>query len=196
MVRIRSRPKRISAVITLTQLILEKLMELGEVALDAFFPAKYPEARLWRKILGLDPSYEFSTRSFSVILSRLKRQGLVARRGSNRKTLWAITDQGKALLRPTRGEDLFEDLPPRDGVSRLVIFDIPERERKKRDAVRRELLACDFRALQKSVWIGYRPLPEDFLELLDELGLHKHVHILTVRDGGTIGLDPQSFHKP
>ena len=189
MVRIRRRlpAKQPHPVITLTQLILEKILEFGEVALDAFFPAKYPEARLWRGILGLDPSYEFSPRTFSAILSRLRQQGLVARRGSRRKTSWSLTVRGKAVLRATGEEEPFADLPPRDGIPRLVTFDIPERDRKKRSVLRRELLACDFRALQKSVWIGYRPLPEDFLELLDELDLRKHVHILTLRNGGTIG---------
>lgn len=134
-------------------------MELGEVALDAFFPAKYPEARLWRSILGFDASYEFSPRTFSAILSRLRRQGLVSRRGTHRRASWSLTPQGKAAITaPHHGRDTFAELPPRDQVPRLVAFDIPERERKKRDAIRRELLACDYRPLQRSVWIGYRPL--------------------------------------
>lgn len=189
MVRIRRRlqTRRPHPLITLTQLILEKLLELGEVTLGAFFPAKYPEARLWRSILGLDPSYEFSPRTFSTILWRLRRQGLVARRGS-RKAHWSLTPEGKTVLENPRTENPFADLPPPDRIARLVIFDIPERDRKKRDAVRQELLACDFKALQKSVWLGYRPLPEDFLELLDELNLRKYVHILTVREPGTVAV--------
>lgn len=190
MVRIhrKLRLKPTHPVITLTQLILEKLLEFGEVTLDAFFPAKYPEARLWRSILGLDPSYEFSPRTFSTILWRLRQQGLVARRGS-RKARWSLTPEGETVLENSRTENPFADLPPPDRIARLVIFDIPERDRKKRDAVRQELLACDFKALQKSVWLGYRPLPEDFLELLDELNLRKHVHILTIRDPGTIATE-------
>lgn len=187
MVRIqrRLRPKRPHPVITLTQLILEKLLELGEVTLDAFFPAKYPEARLWRSILGLDASYEFSPRTFSTVLWRLRQQGLVARRGSP-KAHWSLTPEGRAILENPRLEDPFAELPSPDRVPRLVIFDIPERDRKKRDAVRQELTACDFHALQKSVWLGYRPLPDDFLELLDTLDLRKHVHILKISDLGTV----------
>lgn len=188
MVRIKWIPKKPKPqfTITLTQLILEKLLEFGEVMLDAFFPAKYPEARLWRNILGLDASYEFSPRTFSAILSRLRRQGLVSRRGTHRRASWSLTPQGKAAVAAPHDRDPFAELPPRDRVPRLVVFDIPERERAKRDAIRRELLACDYRPLQRSVWIGYRPLPEDFLELLDALDLQKHVHILTIRNAGTI----------
>lgn len=189
MIRIRRKPKpkRWSIVLTLTQLILEKLLEFGEVTLDAFFPAKYPEARLWREILGLDPAYEFSPRSFSAILCRLRKQGLVARRGKRRRSYWSLSAKGKLTLEGIEPKsNPLAHLPPLDKIPRLVIFDIPERERKKRDAIRQELLACDFRQLQKSVWLGYRPLPEDFFGLLDEFNLKKCVHILTVRDTGTI----------
>lgn len=185
--RQRASPEPQSRVVTLTRLILEKLLELGEVTLEAFFPAKYPEARLWRNILGLDATYQFSPRTFSATLSRLRRAGLVARRGSQRRARWSLTSAGRSVLVSRQERDPLADLPPRDGIARLVVFDIPERERKKRDAIRRELIACDFQALQKSVWLGHRPLPEDFIELLDGLNLSKYVHILTIHHSGTIG---------
>ena len=172
---------------SLTKLILEKLAELGQGTLDAFFPAKYPEARMWRALLGLDPRYEFSPRTFSAILSRLRTQGLVARQGTSRKTRWALTPAGRAALnREESDSQKYAGLPPPDRTPRLVIFDIPERERAKRDAIRRELVACDYRPLQKSVWLGYRPLPEDFLELLDALNLRRYLHLVTIRDLGTV----------
>ncbi|MDP3727511.1 MAG: hypothetical protein Q8R35_02630, partial [bacterium] len=71
--------------VTLTRVILEKLSELGEAALDSFFPAKYPEARLWRQLLGLDRRYRFRRETFSALLSRLQAAGLVARSGARRR---------------------------------------------------------------------------------------------------------------
>ncbi len=170
---------------TLGYLLLEKLLEFGELTIDAFLPRRYPEARLWRNLLGLDPAYEFSPRTFSAILSRLRRQGLVERRGSARKARWAITAEGMAQLEALRRTE--DQLPPKDSVPRLVIFDIPERERKKRNAVRRELTSCEFQQFQKSVWIGHRPLPEDFFEFLDALNLRKYVHVVSIRELGTLG---------
>ncbi len=76
-------------------------------------------------------------------------------------------------------------LPP-DGIARIVAFDIPERERKKRDTIRAELVTYNFKQLQKSVWIGYNPLPEDFTELLNGLHLRDEVHIFSVLEKGTI----------
>lgn len=77
-------------------------------------------------------------------------------------------------------------LPGPDGITRLVIFDIPEQERKKRDSIRLELVAAGFKQLQKSVWVGDRPLPRDFLELLDNLDTRGKVHIFSVKEQGTL----------
>ncbi len=165
---------------TLTRTILETIFDLGEATVDAFLPPNYPEARLWRNTLGFDVSYQFSPRTFSAILSRLRRQGLVAKRGNNRRARWFLTKKGKGLL----GETQF--LPPVDNIPRLVIFDIPEVERRKRNAIRRELVAYEFEQLQKSVWLGRRPLPDDFMEFLDALDMKKHVHILSIQQKGTV----------
>lgn len=171
---------RLPQALTLSRLILEKLGELGVGTLDAFFPAKYPEARLWRKLLGLDARHRFKRETFSVLLSRLQASGLVARSGSRRRSVWRLTRRGEEEAARRASADAG------DGVARLVVFDIPERERAKRDAIRLELVAAGYRQLQKSVWCGERPLPADFVELVDALGLRKHVYIFSVRRAGTL----------
>ena len=166
---------------TLTFMILKKIFEMGVVALDSFFPAKYPEARLWRCILGLDSSHKFSKPTFEAILSRLQKQGLVERQLGK----WSITALGKTFFGKMRFKRKTE-LPARDGIMRLVIFDVPERDRKKRLWLRLELTACDYQLLQKSVWVGYCPLPQEFFEALEYLNLRNQVHIFSVNKIGTL----------
>lgn len=167
---------------TLSRLILEKMDELGEVAIGSFFPAKYPQARLWRSLLGLDAAYEFRRETFSTLLGRLREQRLVQRSGTTRKSLWRLTSLGKEYL-----SDFERRRAARpDGVGRLVIFDVPEKERRKRSALRLELVAAGFEQLQKSVWYGERPLPEDFVRFIDALALRRHVHIFSVLKTGTL----------
>lgn len=167
---------------TLTQLILEELGKAGESLLDSFFPAKYPEARLWRNLLGLDHAYVFKRATFAAILSQLKTQGLVERVERHGRWHWRVTSNGRSALRASTASE-----PPRsDGRKRLVCFDIPERDRAKRRWLRRELIACGYEALQKSVWIGETPLPQDFIAGLDALGLRDHVHLLRVETVGTL----------
>lgn len=168
--------------INLTRLILEKIAEGGEILLDSFFPAKYPEARLWRKIIGLDSSYEFKRPTFVAILSQLKAQGLVEGTLRRDRTHWRLTQAGRTTLTEKQ-----HAAPPRpDGQKRLVCFDIPEHDRAKRQWLRGELIACGYRQLQKSVWIGEAPLPQDFIETLDTLELRGCVHILRVESKGTL----------
>lgn len=170
-------------VITATRLILEKISEFGEITFDAFFPPNYSYARISRKFWGLDSNpAHIAPKTLSTILSRLRNQGLISRKGTRKASIWEITKQGKEFL---KNRPLIE-VPAKDGVTRLVIFDIPERERKKRDTLRAELLSYNYERLQKSVWIGWNALPEDFVDLVDELDLKNHIHIFSVREAGTI----------
>lgn len=166
---------------TMTALILKKLAEIGYGTIDAFFPAKYPEARIWRQILGLDKTHKFSKQTFHSILWRLQKQKLIERDIKG----WNITELGRKLVGKVKYVPQAA-LPKEDGIIRLVIFDIPEHERKKRVWLRIELIACEFKILQKSVWIGYRPLPREFLESLEDLGIRKFVHIVSVECSGTL----------
>lgn len=167
---------------SLTGLILEKLKDGVELTLDALLPINRVEGRMWRSILGLPTGYEFSPRTFSAILSRLKKDGLVVKSGSHRRSLWSLAEKSKGEVPDIIGSSL----PKEDGITRLVMFDIPEVERVKRNRVRTELVACGYGQLQKSVWLGYRPLPEQFIRSLDDLKLKDKVHIVSIDKKGTI----------
>ena len=162
--------------------ILTKIAELGGAMVEGFFPAKYPEAKMWRKMLGFDSSYKFSKQTFSSLLSKLKNDGLVERANGKKKAFWTITTKGKGYLE--RKKDPIAKL--HDGITRIVIFDIPEKERKKRRWLREHLLELEYRQLQKSVWIGDVPIPQKFLKDADILSLRDHVHIFSVLKGGTL----------
>lgn len=165
----------------LTRLILVKIAELGGATLDGFFPAKYPQAKIWRELLNVKSTHTFSKPTFSVILSRLRKEGFVERDSSENKAIWRITAKGKGFLRGERPEG-----PKKDGVTRIITFDIPERESKKRRWIREELLGLGYSCLQKSVWIGYAPLPKNFFEDLDLLTLREHIHIFSINAKGTL----------
>ncbi|MBI4225214.1 MAG: hypothetical protein HY617_02700 [Candidatus Sungbacteria bacterium] len=169
---------------SITYTILKRLAEFGMGQLDAFFPKNYPEAALWRPLLGLDRKKKVKKQTISTMLWRLQQQGLVERIGAKKTAQWRITPKGRATLR--RQKTPRRQMTKLDGVMRLVIFDIPEQERRKRDVIRAELVGCRFQPLQKSVWIGHCPLPQDFITMIDTLKLHNKIHIFSVRDQGTL----------
>ena len=166
---------------SIAQIILEKISEVGALTLDAVFPRNRAESKIWRKLLGLPEGYEFSRETFSVALSRLKEQGLVAKSRKERNAFWIITPKGKNKL-----ESYIVEKIKADGIPRIVMYDIPEPERRKRDWLRCELVACDYKQLQKSVWLGYCPLPEKFIKSLKDMDIKNKVHIVSIHKTGTL----------
>lgn len=172
---------------TITRTILAHLAEAGPLVIDALIPP-HPKSRLARALLGLDRRRYRSSReakhTFSSILNRLRREGLVARRGPKRHSVWLLTGKGKTVLkavRPAPPKRVYH-LPPPDGVIRLISFDIPEKLRQHRYWLRAELIACDFEPLHKSVLVGKRALPEELIAEFEARGLTQYVHIVSCKN--------------
>ena len=182
-----------------TQRILEvlKKAERPTYILLNIFIGGYSYQKLKRRALyptlpdfeNNEPSTEKTKNNFYSLLSRLKRQGFVERKRKGSKTFWKITPKGEKRLEKLK--NIFK--APRlfykqekDGGLNIVVFDIPEKHRAKRNWLRSNLLSLDFIMLQKSVWIGKNKLPEEFLKALAELDLIEFVHIVKVSKTGTI----------
>lgn len=170
--------------------MLKFLGEAGAVILNAWLSKNYPEARLWRTLFGLDRRKSWSEEErermrfiASDTLNRLKAKGLVSASGSKRYTTWVVTPRGKEIFEYTLS--ITEPLPE-DGILRIFIFDIPELHKDDRDWIRAELISSGFIMLQKSVWIGKRPLSEHFLRALSDRGLFEYIHIFEIKESGTL----------
>lgn len=100
--------------------VLEKIGELGTAGLEAFFPRHYAYTRMWRPLLGLDKSRAMSRRTFSAMMSRLVRQGLVERLEKQNRSVWSLTKAGAVRIADSRQTDAHA--PKSDGITRLVIF--------------------------------------------------------------------------
>lgn len=92
-----------------------------------------------------------------------------------------VTKKGKKLLLKLEIEGLVQDNPKKwDKKYRVVIFDIPEGNRKIRDELRRTIRGFGFICLQKSVWLYPYPC-QNIIELLKHyLGIHGEVVYMTV----------------
>lgn len=93
---------------------------------------------------------------------RLVQQGLLEYANPARTQL-VLTSDGAALL-TTR-------FPERDGVWKMVIFDIPERQRQVRTFLRNRLKALGFKKWQSSIWLSpYKLDPRLEAELAELAG--------------------------
>lgn len=107
-------------------------------------------------------------------MHRLKRKGLIYCERQGRKLVFVLTDEGEKEAQKIKTE--MERLKPKqwDGKWRIIIFDVPEKLRGKRDLLRRELVGFGFRQLQQSVWVYPYLLPQEFRDLWKETGIFKY----------------------
>lgn len=128
-----------------------------------------------------DPK-RYSKKQISSAIDSIKRQKLIEYVcDRNGQTIVKITRKGQTRLRAF-AIDLIEIKKPKkwDGKWRLVMFDIPMRFTKGREALRRHLKELDFYQFQKSAWIYPYPCEDEIIFIADFFSLGKYVKILTV----------------
>lgn len=100
-------------------------------------------------------------------LSRLKKEGYVV---SPSRSLYEATESGRSFIRsinrkPQRYDEKW------DGQWHIVMLEVPEEERRKRDQFRSLMLELGFGLLYHSVYISPWDTLEDVLECVRALGL-------------------------
>ncbi len=125
------------------------------------------------------------------LMHRLLKDGLIKSKNRGKNRLVSITWKGKSALETLRREKS-SALPPthyspsEEDLLKIIIFDIPERERRKRNWLRIVLRNLEFTMLQKSVWAGKTKLPKEFLESLERLKLLDYVEIFAISKTGSL----------
>ena len=130
---------------------------------------------------------ELQEATFRTVLTRLKKQGLVE---NPSRGVWRATKKALGIYHEVNAKDLaYKKFVAEHGAKRdtIIIFDVSEKKYHIRNRLRSELVDLGYELLQKSVWIGGGPLPEEFMFYLKEVGLLSAVHIFTVHKQGTIG---------
>ena len=111
-----------------------------------------------------------------VMLLRLANDGLVER---ERRGFWKIAGKGKLLIEKYLARENDKDKIDRSKTPDLiVVFDVPEKRKKWREWLRGELCFLGFKKVQKSVWLGTRPLPKGLRTELKERRIFSHVHVV------------------
>lgn len=127
-------------------------------------------------------------------IQKLKSEGFIKRtHRKNRISSWAITAKGHTKLKFLRynqslslGPSQKRIKPKHEKTLKIIAFDIPEKERHKRDWLREVLTRLNYTMLQRSVWLGKIRLPEAFFHVLRDKKIIQYVHILKVYKSGTI----------
>ncbi len=122
---------------------------------------------------------------------KLKQSDLIKEKQGDHKKVFTLTKKGKDKLMLLKRQK--REKPPNYSYIKekgdkfiIVMFDIPEKERRKRAWLRSALNNLDFKMIQKSVWMGKTKIPKIFLEDLFELKLVDFIEIFEINKTGSL----------
>jgi DNA-binding transcriptional regulator PaaX len=115
--------------------------------------------------------------------SYLKKRGFIAIEKDNHQIYIHLTAEGEKHAGKFQINKLSIATPKRwDGVWRLIIFDIPEKLKVKREAFRGKLREFGFYPMQKSIWVYPYPCEKEVILLREFFDLQpRHIRVLEVQ---------------
>jgi DNA-binding transcriptional regulator PaaX len=134
----------------------------------------------------------YKEKNLKNVIYKLKKDGLIDYKDTSEGRSLFLTNKGKSFLKIVKNKGFPYKKYTRDQSSesdkslKIIIFDIPEKERGKRDWLRDVIKNLGFTKLQQSVWAGNNAIPEDFLSDLEEMKILRFVEIFSVSKKGTI----------
>ena len=124
-------------------------------------------------LLRLLAEFGVSAQGTRSALSRLVRRGLLARSRRGRRTFYALTPSGLALL-DDGARRIFGfgvERPRWDGTWSVVAFSVAEADRDRRHLLRTRLRWLSFAPLYAGLWISPHPHLEEAANVLEDLGI-------------------------
>jgi len=148
--------------IPITKILLAVIGVAGILAVTAVVPNAFGALRMFGFGRG-----KYNEKYITNTLYRMRVDGLITFEEGGGKKLVRLTNKGKERL--LADGDMFQKEKKMrkkwDRKWRIVIFDIPERNRYIREKIRKDLINYGFMRLQDSVWI-YPHDCEEFIVLL------------------------------
>ena len=149
---------------SLTLHILEQLAKKDEMAFAALHKSIAPGAPY---------------KAFYNNLFRMAAAGVIEKNKYSDELHAKITPEGKLLLQRKN--------PKKDGVWKIIIFDIPESRKKIRNILRAKLKQLYFKKWQNSIWVSPFILDAEIENELNELGKKFFVRLIKTTDINNTG---------
>jgi DNA-binding transcriptional regulator PaaX len=115
-----------------------------------------------------------SYKEFYNALFRMISAGLMEKKNEQDKLLGKITSQSLTLLKIK--------VPKKDGVWKLVIFDVPEKHKKVRNILRAKLNQLGFKKWQNSIWASPYELDTEIEKEFLELGKKFFIRLIKTQE--------------
>ena len=137
----------------------------------------------WRILTGLPKALKDTDRAvLNRILHEFHRERLVDFRiEKDGITQLVLTELGRKRALRYKIDEITISIPLRwDGKWRIVLFDIPERQKKAREALRSKLRELGFVQFQKSAWVLPYPCKNEIDFIVEVFEIRPHVQYLEV----------------
>lgn len=150
-----------------SSLAVKILVAIKDMA-DAFYDGA-PKGKPLYDIL-----YGHNDHTIACTLNRLKREGYLEEVKLDGKQIYKLTPKGKVKI-----FHAYVIKKPRwDGKWRIVIFDIPEVNKNKRELFRSKLKEIGFKKIQNSVWVSPYDTQGVIKLLAEAYNLDNHIHFI------------------
>jgi len=133
------------------------------------------------------------TQNYYNILYRLRKDNLIIEKEEGGKRFFRATSKGlKKILLLKETLSSSKNLPSKyykkenQSFFTIVVFDVPEKERRSRDWLREVLKNLGFQMIQKSVWLGKIKIPKELLNDIFKLKLENFVEIFEISKAGSL----------
>jgi DNA-binding transcriptional regulator PaaX len=132
-----------------------------------------------------------SRNKFYAMVSNLQKDGLLEVSKKEEKKYFKITKKGKEKLLILKNKEI-NKLPSKsykkikNNNLIIVMFDIPESEKRKRVWLRSALIILGFKMIQKSVWMAKVKIPKDFLIDLTNIRIINFVEVFEISKTGSL----------
>lgn len=157
----RQKAVRRATTISAPQIILMALKKLANAPFDVLF--EYGKLK-----------HQFSAPTARTAIHRLQKKQFIQCERRGNKLLFMLTEEGEREVENIKAK-LASSKPKKwDGKWRVIVFDVPEKLRGKRDVLRRALVSLGFMRLQRSVWVYPHILPQEFKDLLISASIYGH----------------------
>jgi phenylacetic acid degradation operon negative regulatory protein len=117
----------------------------------------------------------FSANAIRLGLSRMSKHGVFRVRRAGRCSYYSLSEKGLKWMEQGRVRAFEVEHKQWDGKWRLVVYNIPERQRALRDKLRVKLHSLGFAKLSTSLWIAPHDIRTEINEYLKDRGMVRYV---------------------
>ncbi len=145
-------------------------MTLEKYLLDLITEHKFNYKGVAVNFFGFPVVNKYSKSALKNTLYKIKKEGYV----ENINGYYKLTKIGNSYIDESKDylESFSVVLKSNEPKNLLVIYDIPEDKKRERDWFRFQLKKFGFVMIQRSVWVGPFPLPEEFTKYVKKIKLN------------------------